>query len=72
MIEPNDLRDQIGYLLTGPVLEVCELRSGLRERDAEIGRLRAEIDGLRAEIGRLHATHASQPPLHVVQADERA
>lgn len=54
MLEPNDLRDQIGYLLTGPVLEICQLRAALRERDARIIEQDAEIERLRNAQAALH------------------
>lgn len=63
MLEPNDLRDQIGYLLTGPVLEICQLRAALRERDALLAEKDAELAAMRAVLVQRPDGPA---PLHVV------
>lgn len=65
MLEPNDLRDQIGYLLTGPVLEICQLRAALREQGARIAEQDAEIAALKTALAQRQGG-----PLHVVPADD--
>lgn len=72
MIEPNDFRDQIGYLLTGPVLEICQLRAALRERDALLAEKDAEIERLRNAQAAMASPvpPSAMPPLHVVPADD--
>lgn len=62
--DANDLKDQIGYLLTGPVLEICKLRAALREQGARIEEQDAEIAALKAALAQRQAG-----PLHVVPAE---
>lgn len=63
--DASDLKDQIGYLLTGPLLEICQLRAALREQSARIAEQDAEIAALKTALAQRQGG-----PLHVVPADD--
>jgi len=66
--DASDLKDQIGYLLTGPLLEICQLRAALREQGARIAEQDAEIERLRNAQAAMAGPvpPSAMPPLHVV------